>query len=373
MYSYKLVFTAGFAMFSMFFGSGNLVFPLLIGYETTDFYTFAIVGLLITAVCVPFLGLLGMIKFNGDRKAYFSSLGKVPAFVLTFLMLALMGPFGVIPRCITVAFGGLSLIIPGLPFVSFSFIFCLLIGVLIWQRNRIVDIIALILTPFKLGSIILLIIAGLYFGNDPLPSLHTSKDAFLMGVMQGYQTMDLIAAFFFACTIYEYLQIKTNNQKNIAAREHLLFKMGVYSSLIGAMLLSLVYVGFVMLGAKYALVLRGVPAESMLTEISRHALGVYAMPIVALTLAISCLATATVLTNLFVDFLQSDISLGRLTRPYSIFLTLTITFGISLLGFQFICVWLGSILEWIYPLLLVYAIAQIIRKTSCFKTIENYQ
>ncbi len=359
-------------MFSMFFGSGNLVFPLLIGYETTNYYAFAIVGLLITAVCVPFLGLLGMIQFNGDRKAYFSSLGKTPAFILTLLMLAMMGPFGVIPRCITVAFGGLMLMVPDLSFVLFSFIFCLSTGVLIWKRNRIVSIIALVLTPFKLGSIVFLIIAGLYFGDVPLPSLHTPKDSFLMGVMQGYQTMDLIAAFFFACTIYEYLQIKNNDGKNALTQERLLFKMGIYSSLIGASLLSLVYIGFVMLGAKYAPILKGIPPESMLTEIARHALGVYAMPVVALTLAISCLATATVLTTLFVDFLQDDVSLGRLTRPHSILLTLAISFGISLLGFQSICVWLGSILEWIYPLLLVYAIVQIIRKTSCFRAVENY-
>ena len=371
MHPYKLVLTAGFAMFSMFFGSGNLVFPLLIGYETTNYYSFAIAGLLITAVCVPFLGLLGMIQFNGDRKAYFSSLGKAPAFILTFLMLALIGPFGVIPRCTTVAFGGLSLMIPHLSFALFSFIFCGLTGALIWKRNRIVSIIALVLTPFKLGSIVLLIIAGLYFGDDPIPSLHTSNDAFLMGIVQGYQTMDLIAGFFFACTIYEYLQMKIRDQKGSSTQERLLFKMGIYSSLIGAFLLSLIYIGFVMLGAKYAPVLKGIPAESMLTEIARHALGIYAMPLVALTLAVSCLATATVLTTLFVDFLQDDISRGRLTRPHSILLTLAISFGISLLGFQFICAWLGSILEWIYPLLVVYAIVQIARKSSCFKTVET--
>jgi len=120
------VFTAGFAMFSMFFGSGNLVFPLLLGSVVQGTYAYAILGLFISAVCIPFLGLIGMIQFNGDREAYFSRLGRIPSFVLVFFLLALIGPLGVIPRCITVAFGGVRLIAPFFPFFIFSFLFCLL-------------------------------------------------------------------------------------------------------------------------------------------------------------------------------------------------------------------------------------------------------
>jgi len=371
MQSHKLVLTAGFAMFSMFFGSGNLVFPLLVGYETSDHYVYAIAGLIITAVCVPFLGLLGMIQFKGDRREYFASLGKVPAFLLTLLMLSLMGPFGVIPRCITVAFGGLGLMFPDLSFALFSFCFCILTGILIWKRNQIVNIIGLVLTPFKLGGIVLLILAGLYFGDGPVATFQTPKDAFNLGFLQGYQTMDLIAGFFFACTIYEYLKINLVSKGGLDDEKNLL-KKGIYASLIGALLLSLVYVGFVMLGAEYAPYLKGVAPESLLVEIARHALGQYSMPIVAFTLAVSCLATATVLTTLVVDFLQEDISRNRLTRPQSIGITLSATFGMSLLGFQSICAFLGTALTWIYPFLVIYSITRIIRKTIWLKRAESF-
>ncbi|MBY0461556.1 MAG: branched-chain amino acid transport system II carrier protein [Alphaproteobacteria bacterium] len=370
---YKLVLTAGFAMFSMFFGSGNLVFPLLVGFETSDNYIYAIAGLLVTAVCVPFLGLLGMVQFKGDRKEYFSSLGKIPAFVLTLLMLSLMGPFGVIPRCITVAFGGLQLMIPNLSFSLFSLGFCILTGFLIWQRNRIVNIIGLVLTPFKLGSIVLLILVGLYFGGGPLPSLHSSKEAFSFGFLQGYQTMDLVAGLFFACTIYEYLKTNLASLGSGEDDERRLLKKGIYASLIGALLLSLVYIGFIMLGAEYAPFLKNIPPESMLVEIARHALGHYAVPIVAVTLAISCLATATVLTTLAVDFLQDDISKNRLNRSQSIVIILTVALAMSMLGFQSICSFLGTALAWIYPFLVVYALVQIIRKTTCLKVAQNCQ
>jgi LIVCS family branched-chain amino acid:cation transporter len=363
MNAYKIVLTAGFAMFSMFFGSGNLVFPLFMGFQSLSNYPYAILGLIVTAVCVPFLGLLGIIQYQGDRKAYFSILGKGSAFGLSALMLCLMGPFGVIPRCITVAFGGISALFPSLPFWSFSLSFCFLIGALIWQRNKIVSIIGLGLTPFKLGSIVFLIIFGLWYGPEITPAVQSSYQSFWLGIKQGYQTMDLIAAFFFACTIYEYLRNRLREKTNHEPTINQLFRWGLGASLVGALLLGLVYVGFIILGAKYAPFLQTTPPEAMLVEISKQTLGYYAMPVVGFTLAISCLATATVLTTLFVDFVQEDISRNRLSRPQAILFTLVLSFSMSLLGFKSICQILEMVLEWIYPLLVVFAIIQIARKS----------
>ncbi len=357
---HKIILTAGFAMFSMFFGSGNLVFPLLIGTQTLSNYPNAILGFVLTAVIVPFLGLLGMILYSGNRDSYFATLGRIPTFTLTFLMLALMGPFGVIPRCITVAFGGITLLAPSFSSALFNALFCILCGLLIWKRNRIVDIIGLFLTPFKLGGIIFLILVGLWYGAEPTQSNLESFDSLKLGVSQGYQTMDLIAAFFFACTIFEYLGFRTEEGKQTTNKQ--LISYGVIASLIGASLLTLVYIGFIMLGAKYAPHLHGVPPESMLIVISQHALGHYAIPVVSLVLAVSCLATATILTTLFVDFLKTDISKDKLTRPQSIVITLAITFAMSLLGFQSICTIIGTILEWMYPFLIAYAVFKIVSK-----------
>jgi LIVCS family branched-chain amino acid:cation transporter len=123
---YRHVLTGGFAMFSMFFGSGNLVFPLIIGVKTYENPLHAIYGLLITAVLLPFFGLFGIMHYRGDHTVYFSILGPYSRFLLSLLMLGLMGPFGVIPRCISVAFGGVHLLYPTLPLWVFSLIFAVL-------------------------------------------------------------------------------------------------------------------------------------------------------------------------------------------------------------------------------------------------------
>jgi LIVCS family branched-chain amino acid:cation transporter len=120
MSKFKISLTIGLAMFAMFFGYGNLVFPIKIGMHVADKYALASMGLIITGVIVPILGLLSMVVYQGDRVKYFGLLGKWAPFTLTLLMLSLLGPFGVVPRCIIVAYGGISLLWPSLSLIIFS-------------------------------------------------------------------------------------------------------------------------------------------------------------------------------------------------------------------------------------------------------------
>lgn len=351
---------AGFAMFSMFFGSGNLVFPLLLGTQTLDQYPAAMAGFFVTAVIVPFLGLLAMIVFDGQREKFFNSIGRIPGFLLTFAMLALIGPFGVVPRCITVAYGGLKLIYPELSFALFSAIFTIIVAALIWKPNRIVNIIGVFLTPLKLGSLLLLIVCGLYYAGQPGTTSISDASAFKLGFSTGYQTMDLIAAFFFSATIVNYLRNALINGEHKSA----LIRSCISASIIGAALLAAVYFGFVSLGASYAAHLTTTNPEALLAAIAGLTMGKYALTFVAITLAVSCLATAVILTSLFVDFARKDIAEEKLgvniLNSLAIALTSLITYAISLLGFAKICSILGFVLELSYPALIALAVHHIL-------------
>lgn len=355
----KSVLTAGFAMFSMFFGSGNLVFPLHLGQVTQSMALPALLGFLLTAVLVPFLGLLGIVLFNGDRNKYFSDIGKAPSFLLMFLMLCLIGPLGVIPRCVTVSFGGFATLFPSLPLWAFSAVFCSALAALIWQPNRIVEIIGIFLTPVKLGSLLLLICLGLWLGGTPEPSTLTFSEAFTQGIGTGYHTMDLMAAFFFSCTVMAFLKRQASTfGQHISTKT--LFKHGLFASMFGALLLSLVYAGFFRLGAEYGGNLKEIPPEALLAVISGKALGSFATPLISAIIAFSCLVTATILSGLFAEFLQIEISCKNIPYKVAVLITVGISFALSLLGFQTIMGWLGSMLEWLYPLLIVYAMWKIV-------------
>ena len=362
----RIVLTAGFAMFSMFFGSGNLVFPLLIGKTTLHQYPWATLGLLVTAVIVPFLGLIGIIFYQGRTKEYFASLGRFPSFLIILMMLSLMGPFGVVPRCITVAYGSVNVMVPQLSFFWFCFAFCSTIMVLIWRSNKVVDVIGLLLTPFKLGGLLLLMLVGLWYGQPVAQGSVTKIAAITDGLMLGYQTMDLMAAFFFSSTIVIYLR---QNLKTPDEQQHLT-RLCLQAVLIGAAVLSLSYVGFVALGAYHAGDLGDVKPEALLATIALNSLGGKALPLISLTMAVACLATAVILTNLFVDFVYEEIFQKKLPRNSATVATIVTTFAMSLLGFETICQWLGTILEVAYPALIALAISNLINYAFTTKQIK---
>lgn len=354
----KTVLTAGFAMFSMFFGSGNLVFPLVVGLETLDQSPYAIIGLLTTGVVVPFLGLIGVILYSGNRTNFFACIGKIPAFLLTFAMLALMGPIGVIPRCILVAYGGATLVIPNLSSILFSIIFCLITLLLVWKHERIIPIIGRILTPWLLLSIVVLITAGLIWGPSFTESKLSSFQAFSFGLNRGYQTMDLLAAFFFSATTVAYIRSRLHSDDP----PRILYRLSLNSSLIGAGLLAGIYLSFALLGARYAPQLMEISPAQMLVGIAGHSLGKLAIPIASLTISLACLTTATILVMLFADFLHEDICKKKINNHLTIIITLIISFFVSLKGFDSLVVWIGTILQVAYPALIALTGANIINK-----------
>jgi LIVCS family branched-chain amino acid:cation transporter len=360
----RIVLTAGFAMFSMFFGSGNLVFPLQLGKIAGDEYGVAFLGLLVTAVIVPFWGLLAMILFAGDRQAFFATLGRKPAFILTAIMLGLLGPFGVVPRCITVAYGSVKVAFPAFPFTVFCFLFSCAVGALIWQKNRVVEIIGVFLTPWKLGGIIILIGAGILTGSAPTVNSEALSTNFIQGISLGYQTMDLIAAFFFSATIVHYLRDHLAKEMPQQDTTKTLVKLSLMASFIGATLLVIIYAGFITMGAKHSVQFAGARPEEFLSLIAHYSLGSAATVIVCLTLTVACLATAIILTELVVEFLEEDILPEHITHGQAVILTLAVTFAVSLLGFSKIAQVLGTILGYTYPALIIFTLMSIFDKMT---------
>lgn len=358
MTAYKLILTAGFAMFSMFFGSGNLVFPILVGVEAGQGFPLAAAGLSLTGVLVPFLGLLAMIVYQGKTQRFFHPLGKSITFVLSFCMLSLMGPFGVLPRCIIVAFGGFKLLYPQLPFVLFSFLFCALIGVLAWKKNRMIEILGNILTPVLVLSMIGLFLIGIWLPETALLKEQDAQQAFMLGIHQGYQTMDLIASFFFSATIISFLRHMTQSVRTHLSAERLCFG----ASLVGMFLLALVYLGFVFMGAKFAPLLHGVGPECLLIALAQHTLGSLAAPVGCLIIFLACLTTAVVLASLYADFMHHDLTRNKLAPHPALLTTLVLGFTISLLGFDTLAHFLAKILSFAYPALIVYTLMALAHK-----------
>lgn len=353
-----LIVSTGFALFSMFFGSGNLVFPITVGQESEGHYLLAALGILFTGVVVPFLGVLGMMLYKGDIYSFFNCFGKKGAFLFSFLALALMGPFGVFARCLTVAHGALLLLLPNASLPLTSLLMCIVIYFLTVNKNKIVTTLGTVLTPFLLLAIAMIAFFGLNQGTLPKITTSNGWNALKNGFFQGYQTMDLLAAFFFSQFVIKHLHSKLSSNDG----ESSLLKHFYKSSLIGAGILSSVYFALVLLGWIYSPLLTHTPPQEMLGVIAIESLGTIAAPCVCLAVLFACLTTAIVLASLFADFLRSEVTKEKIGNKQALLISLGIGFIVSTFDFAGIARFLSPILEAVYPALIALTLVNIANK-----------
>lgn len=215
-----ITWTTGIAIFSMFFGAGNVIFPILLGQQAGDQLVFSLSGLLITAIGGPLLGLFAAVLFEGDSKHFYCRIGEYPGYLLVLLLLFLIGPFAAMPRCITVSYAAMQLYFPDMSLLYFSILSGIIMLLCIVKRDFVLGLLGYILSPVLLISLFMIIFKGLFSQNATLlPSEMSSAEAFLNGLEVGYSTMDLLASIFFSAAVWnllsESLNIATEQDKKI--------------------------------------------------------------------------------------------------------------------------------------------------------------
>lgn len=350
-YKQSDLYATGMAIFAMFFGAGNIIFPLALGQQALEQTPYALLGLLVTAVLVPFSGLLAMFLYQGQVRAFFGRLSKRPGMLLAFIIIALLGPLGSTPRCIALSFSTLNLAYPGLMPVLFNAVACCCLFLMAYKKQHLLSILGYILTPLLLALLALIMIKGLWTHPAEFSS-DTHLDAystFWKGLKEGYNTMDLLAAFFFAPVIISLTQAKTSALPDAKSRLFFVLK----ASGIGAALLAVIYIGFSFLASFYAADLEGIPPEELLAVISLKILGPHAGLIVCLTVVLACLTTAVALIAAFAGFVHQELLGGKKSYPLILALSLLATYLVACFEFQGISQFLTPVLEISYPFLIV--------------------
>lgn len=364
------VFTTGLALFSMFFGAGNLVFPLLIGKAAGLSWPYAILGLTLTAVIVPFLGLAGMLFFGAECQKFLGRIGKLPGVLLFFLLQIILGPFGVIPRLFTLMHAIIKPYLFDLSIGSFSLGISLLIFIFALKPQNMIRLLGAILTPILIGCLFLLFFSGVW--NLPIETVTEGGHwvSFKDGLLGGYNTMDLIASFLFATVILPHFK-KDIRESPSPEQKRSLSKKVFYSSLIAASLLFVTYVGICFISAHHSAGLDPLLApEEILHAIAHKLLGGMGSAFTAITIVTACLTTAISLTSIFANYLRKELFNHSLSSSFSLILTLIIATCLANLGFSGITKFLGPVLEICYPGLIVLTILNIIHYFTGFKIIK---
>ncbi len=352
----SFVLTAGFALFAMFFGAGNLVFPLQLGCQVEFQDWSAVAGFLVTAVAVPLFGFLSIMLYQGNYRSFFSVFGKWGALLVAVILLAVMGPFGGIPRCAALSYAACASLVPVLSPFLFCLFFCALIFLFAFRENTIISLLGKWLTPLLLLALVVQICVGLFGDSTQLEGADFVQNPFVKGLSEGYYTLDLIAALFFSSFMFPYMKRFFDKSRNISFS-----KLAFQVACIAGCLLSLVYVGFFSVAVNHAAALQNCPKELLLVQVSKHLLGDFASIVGAILVTLACLTTSIALAAIVSDFVQNDLLGNRLSYEVVLVIILGISLSVAVHEFTGIEAFLGPIVQWLYPCLIVLCLYNCVR------------
>ena len=343
-------------LFGLFFGAGNLIFPVSVGQLAGRNMWTAILGLLITGVGLPLLGVAALGLSRSDGLFSLSSKVNRPyAYFFTCVLYLTIGPFFAIPRCATVSFTvGLEQILPEdgnwqlylLLFTVAFFIAALLFSLF---PGKILTWVGKILNPFFLLFLGILIVVALVSPSAASiaavePTGGYVSQPFLTGFLEGYNTMDALASLAFGIIVVQV--IRELGVEEPAAVATNTAKAGIFSCLF----MGLIYVAVTAVGAKSRGVLPAAENGGVaLAEISQTYLGRVGLLILAVTVTLACLKTAVGLITSCAETFNGLFPKGPSYRVWAVIFTL-VSLLFANFGLSAIIDYAVPVLMFLYPL-----------------------
>lgn len=345
-------------LFGMFFGAGNLIFPVSMGQQAGANVGLACLGFLITGVGLPLLGVaaLGISRCSGLYELA-SKPGRPYGMFFTCLLYLTIGPFFAIPRCATVSFTvGLEQILPqggkgAVYLLIFSGIFFAAALFFSLRPGKILTWIGKILNPCFLIFLGILVIVALLSPAARISEVSAlgsySSQPFLTGFLEGYNTMDALASLAFGIVVVQVIRgLGVDRPEDVA---HSTVRSGIFSCI----LMALIYIAVTLVGAQS----RGLfqPADNggiALAQIARHYLGNAGLFVLAATVTLACLKTAVGLITSCGETFSGIFPQGPSYRIW-VLLFSAMSFLFANLGLSAIISYAIPVLMFLYPLAIV--------------------
>ena len=355
MYKTKDVLLTGFALFAMLFGAGNLIFPPMLGYETSSSWIPTMLAFIITGVGFPFLGILSVSIAGNGIKDFANRVSPTFSKVFAIISILAIGPMLAIPRTGATAYE-ITFLHNGMNNTIYKYIYLICyFGIVILfslKANKVIERVGKILTPILLLLLFLIIVKGIFFsGLSIKPDIY--PHAFKRGFLEGYQTMDTIASIAYAGIILKAIK----NGRNLTQKQEFAFL--IKAGLVAILSLALIYGGFALVGAKMHSVLVTNDKIELLVKTTSYLLGNYGNLVLAICVAGACLTTAIGLVATVGEFFSSITSFKY---EKIVIFTVIISFLLSILGVESIIRISVPILVFIYPVMISLIILNLFGK-----------
>lgn len=288
----KDILITGFALFAIFFGSGNLIFPPQVGLLSGQYVVAAMVGLALTGILFPMMAVAAVGNTGYDLKDMMRHV--TPWWHYFYMGLGLLAViFGTIPRCGGVAyesgFEGIFGSMPSYVRIIFLLIFFAVSYYFAMNKSSVIDKIGQYLTPILLVTLIVVIILAFI---HPIDTLHEGQitsggEAFVNAFLTGYNTGDVGTGIICAGIFIEVFRNKGYTED----KEYKKAMLGIIA--VGFLLLFIVYGGLAYLGAQGTQIYPAdVDTTFLLTDLVRRMAGYGGSVVLSLAVIFACLTTA---------------------------------------------------------------------------------
>jgi len=292
----KQTLIIAFALFSLFFGAGNLILPPFLGYNAGDGWVWVLAGFTISAVVIPILAIYGHAKLQGTMLDFANKVSPTFAIIYSILIyiISITLPS---PRTASVTYEMAIEPFFQISSLGLSSIYFALVLVFVLNRTRVLSIIGKFLTPLIVIILLIIICLGLF---TEVESVRDSifNNSLAEGILEGYQTFDAIGGVVVGGVIVISLSLqgKLNyeEKKRMIARSGLLAGLGLF----------VIYGGLIALGAHNSNVLVVDNRTELLSVLSIQTLGNIGNAFLSVLVALACFTTAVGIVTGTADFVK---------------------------------------------------------------------
>ena len=288
----KDIFVIGFALFSMFFGAGNVIFPPYLGLSCGAEWFLGFICYYLADIGLALAALFAVLR-RGGAEGITGRLGRIPSALLMSAIVLCIGPMLAIPRTAATTYEmSLAPLVSGVSPVLFSALFFLLILLLCLKESAVVDIVGKVLTPALLIGLLVLIVRGVIDPIGPVPDRVLVDNVPFTGIEAGYQTMDVLAALVFGIIV-----LKSARDKGYDDPKEQ-FRVVAGAGIVAGAALLAVYLGLTYLGVTTSAFFDLTVLRTFLVvSIVRNLMGYPGVILFSVVVALACVTTAVALVS----------------------------------------------------------------------------
>ena len=335
----------GLALFAMFFGAGNLIFPPYLGMESGTEWVLGFLCFVLIDVVLSCLGIFALNAAGGANAAVEGSIGRVPGLVLNTAVILCTGMVIAEPRtaATTYEMSIVPLFGDGVGMLAFSAVFFAVVLALSIRQTHVVTVIGKVLTPLLVACVAVLIVVGVThpLGDIGAPlSTTVAQD----GISAGYQAMDVLA-----CVGFAIVMENAARTAGYTRREDQL-KVIAGASVVAGLLLAVIYGGLTFLDR-----------STLIVAIVQHLLGDTGMAVLAVIVGLACLTTAIGLTGATASYFER-VTHGKVPYRVGVIVCVLVSLAICNLGLNAIIAFAAPILSVVCPPFMVCVVMVLFKK-----------